>query len=182
MDNKVIQTQNSFLTKFNLKDIDNNDVYIKLIDNCIEDIKNKLDIKPEIKIYNKIVNQRRDVGFFSSKSIGYYYSGKLSKSKIMTNNLENLLNLINEMFNSKFNGILINRYNSGDDYISAHSDDEINLDKSGVVAISYGGERIFRIRDKYSKKIVQDIQLKDYDIIHMYGDFQKEFTHEIPST
>jgi len=86
------------------------------------------------------------------------------------------------MFGSNFNGILINRYSTGQEYIGQHSDDEKNLDKSGVIAISYRGERIFRIRDKVTKEIVQDIHLKNLDIIHMGGDFQKEFTHEVPPT
>ena len=152
------------------------------MDKCIEDIKNKLDIKPPIKIYDKIVNQKRDVGFFSNKSVGYYYSNQLAKSKPMTINLDLLIDLTNELFGSKFNGILINRYLDGSDCIGPHSDDEKNLDACGVVAISYGGERIFRIRNKKTKEIVLDIHMNNLDIIHMGGDFQKEFTHEIPST
>ena len=182
MNNKVIETNKSFLTKFNLSDIINCDITQELMNNCIDDIKDKLDIKPEIKIYDKIVNQRRDVGFFSDKSIGYHYSGMLAKSKPMTLNLDLLLELINDMFGSNFNGILINRYSSGEEYIGAHSDDEKYLDKSGVVAISCGGERIFRIRNKKTKEIYQDIPISNLDIIHMGGDFQKEFTHEIPPT
>lgn len=182
MDNKIIQTQNSFLIKFNLKDIDYCEIDEKLLSDCIEYIDGLLDIRPPIKLFNKIVNQRRDVGFFSSSSIGYYFSGQLSKSKPMNPSLNMLLEMINKMFGSEFNGILINRYNSGDEYICAHSDDEKNLDKSGVIAISYGGERIFRIRNKYTKKLFQDILIRNMDVIHMGGNFQKEFTHEIPQT
>jgi alkylated DNA repair dioxygenase AlkB len=182
MDNKIIQTPKSFLTKFNLQDIDNCEINEKLLADCIEYIDGLLDIKPPIKIFDKIVNQRRDVGFFSSTSIGYYYSGLLAKSKPMNPSLNMLLRAINKMFGSEFNGILINRYNSGDEYIGPHSDDEKNLDSTGVVAISCGGERIFRIRNKYTKKIFQDIPISNLDIIHMGGDFQKEFTHEIPTT
>ena len=182
MDNKIIQTNKSFLTKFNLSNIVGCEITQELMDGCVNDIKDELEIKPQIKIYDKIVNQPRDVGFFSDKSIGYYYSRQLAKSKPMTLNLDLLLELVNEMFGSKFNGILINRYSSGTEYISAHSDDEKNLDTTGVVAISYGGERIFRIRNKNTKEIIQDIPITNLDVIHMGGDFQKEFTHEIPST
>lgn len=182
MDNKIIQTSESFLTKFNLKDIDMCEITQELLDKCVDDIKDILNIKPPIKIYDKIVNQKRDVGFFSDKSIGYYYSNQLSKSNKMTLNLDLLLDLVNDIFGSEFNGILINRYTTGLEYIGPHSDDEKNLDKTGVVAISYGGERIFRIKNKQTKEIVQDIPIKNLDIIHMGGQFQKEFTHEIPST
>ena len=40
-------------------------------------------------------------------------------------------------------------------------------------------ERKFRIRDK-TNKIVQDIITKNNYLIQMTGNFQKEFTHEIP--
>ena len=56
----------------------------------------------------------------------------------------------------------------------------IRRDPIGVVAISYGSSRIFRIRDKKTKTIVNDFYTENNSILHMGGDFQKEFTHEIP--
>jgi alkylated DNA repair dioxygenase AlkB len=91
-----------------------------------------------------------------------------------------LLNTINEKFDSQFNGILVNRYKDGSENIGAHSDDEKNLDEIGVVCISYGAARTFRIRNKSTKEKVLDVLTEDNKIIHMGGDFQKEFTHEIP--
>lgn len=178
----IIQTDKSFLKKINLSELRECEMNQILLDNCVDDIKDKLELKPPIIVWNKTVNQQRDVGFFSNKSIGYHYSNQLSPSKPLTLNLELLLEHVNKMFNSNFNGILINRYTDGLNYIGPHSDDEKNLDASGVIAISYGGERIFRIRDKKTKQIFKDIQIKNLDIIHMGGDFQKEFTHEIPQT
>ena len=153
---------------------------IELLEKCVEDTENKLDINPEIKIFGKICHQRRCVGFFSNESIGYYYSNQLSKSKSMTESLEELLKMVNTIYNTNFNGILINKYQNGNDYISAHSDSEENCDVNGVVAISYGATRKFRIRDKNTKKIIQDFSLNHGDMLIMGGDFQKEFTHEIP--
>jgi hypothetical protein len=75
MDNKVIQTNKSFLTKFNLSDIVGCEITQEFMAKCVADIEDKLDIRPPVKIFDKIVNQRRDVGFFSDKSIGYQYSG-----------------------------------------------------------------------------------------------------------
>ena len=39
--------------------------------------------------------------------------------------------------------------------------------------------RTFRIRDKFTKHIVQDIKMLSGQLLHSGGDFQKEFTHEI---
>lgn len=151
-----------------------------LMDKCIETIKDKLLVNPKIKIFGKDAVQHRSIGFFSNTSIGYRYSNQLAASQKLDECMTKILDIINEKFDSNFNGILVNKYENGLDYIGAHSDDETNLDNSGVVAISYGEPRTFRIRVKDTKKIVLDFPTDSYSIIHMKGDFQKEFTHEIP--
>jgi alkylated DNA repair dioxygenase AlkB len=152
----------------------------QLMYDAVEESVPKLKVRPEIEIYGKICHQNRNVGFFSDESIGYKYSNQLAESIPLTPSLKILLNLVNEITESNFNGILVNFYTSGTDSIGAHSDDESGLGRNGVVAISMGSERKFRIRDKKTKKIVKDIDLESGSIIHMGGDFQKEFTHEIP--
>tara|TARA_B100000927_G_scaffold288832_1_gene284240 strand:- start:1665 stop:2246 length:582 start_codon:yes stop_codon:yes gene_type:complete len=171
----IIETPNS---KLILHQLDYN--INKLIEMSVLEVKTLLIVKPEIRIYGKIVHQQRNVGFFSNGSKGYYYSKKLMKSQKLTLNLEKLLEYINSKFNSKYNGILINYYEDGTQYISKHSDDEKNLDDSGVVSVSYGEIRKFRIRDKKTNKIIKDIPTEPDKIIQMTGNFQKEFTHEIP--
>ena len=116
---------------------------------------------------------------FSDDSIGYKYSGQLAKSQKLTPKLKKLINIINEKFKSDFNGILINKYENGEDYIGKHSDDENSLGSCGVISISYGATRKFRLRDKANNKKV-DLYLKNNEMIHMGGNFQQEFTHEIP--
>ena len=90
------------------------------------------------------------------------------------------MNFINKKFNSDFNGILINKYKDGNDYISDHSDNEKEISDKGVISISYGAVRKFRIRDKHSKKIIMDIPTESYQIMQMHGNFQNEFLHGIP--
>jgi len=77
---------------------------------------------------------------------------------------------------------LVNRYNDGNDYLGAHSDSKDGLDKGSIVAgISYGkGVRKFRIRNRKTKKIVIDYDHHAKTLIVMDGNFQNEFTHEIP--
>lgn len=161
---------------------------------------------PPIVIYGKKAYQHRDVGFFSNDSKGYYYSNQLMPSSPLTPLLEELLALINRKFvfpwnNRKYNGILINRYKDGTNYIGAHSDDEKSLGENGVIAISLGATRKFRIRNKQANQKyyeyykngyyqeftcgkknenIFDLPLENNSIIWMQGDFQKEFTHEIP--
>jgi alkylated DNA repair dioxygenase AlkB len=202
-----ILTEKSFLRVMRINDLD---LYVK---KAVKEIQGKLIEKPEIKICGKICHQQRNVGFFSNESEGYRYSGQIIGSQPLSKYLKKLLRKINQYFSANFNGILVNEYLDGDNYIGAHSDDEDGLDdttdenrmKIGIVAISYGATRTFRIRDKTTKKIVTDVPTnsgdshklydctgvllgearvltKFGDIIQMGGDFQNEFTHEIPPT
>ena len=173
----IIKTDKSYL---NLHSYADNYIVREIVDKCIEEVKDCLDIKPPIKFMGKIVYQQRDVGFFSNETEGYYYSGKLASSKPLKPNLVELLKIVNTLFGSSFNGILVNRYNDGTNYISDHSDNENTLDYIGVVAISYGAIRKFRIRNKITKEKVIDIPTTSYSLIQMGGNFQNEFLHGIP--
>lgn len=168
-----IKTDKSYFGKI---DADIDDLLLE----CIEEIKGKLDEKPPVIVFGKPAVQHRNIGFFSNESIGYHYAGQLAASKPMTNALIELLNLINIEFKTDFNGILINEYPDGEHYIGKHSDDESALSNAGVVCISYGASRKFRIRDKSTNQIVMDIPTTSKEIWVMGGDFQKEFTHEVP--
>ena len=153
---------------------------VTIIAGIVASVKEKLHVRPPIKVFNRECRQARDVGFYSDESEGYHYSRQMMPSEPLSENMRKLLQFINTTYNSNFNAILINRYNNGCENIGAHSDDESFLDKSGVVALSWGATRKFRIRDKKTKKIHTDIPLTHLSVVHMSGDFQKEFTHEIP--
>ena len=147
---------------------------------CLNEAIPLLDIRPAIVVYNKECRQNRNVGFFSDESKGYKYSNKLAASKPLTPSLKILLEQVNKVTKSNFNGILINQYEDGSQSIGKHSDDESGIGKNGVVAISSGSARKFRIRCKKTGKIVKDIIMDNLSVLQMGGDFQKEFTHEIP--
>lgn len=118
-----IRTDNSFLTSEPYEDEE-------LLNNCVKNIDEKLEKLP-ITIYGRKLYQPRLVGFFSDESTGYSYSNQVTYSKPLTKFLTILLLSINTKFNSKFNGILVNKYIDGNDYISAHSDDEKTISPIG---------------------------------------------------
>jgi alkylated DNA repair dioxygenase AlkB len=170
-----LQTEKSFLGHVKFEDE-------KLLEQCVNDIVGKLEIKPPVYIFGRICKQQRNIGFFSDVSIGYRYSGNISKSKPLTKSLKDLLCFVNTTLQADFNGILVNEYPDGNHYIGKHSDDEKALSKIGVVSISYGASRVFRIRDKTSGKIMLDIPTRSDELLIMGGDFQREFTHEVPKS
>tara|TARA_Y100000389_G_scaffold203906_1_gene254040 strand:+ start:4226 stop:4813 length:588 start_codon:yes stop_codon:yes gene_type:complete len=166
--------------KYKLSTYEIDSVLLDLIEKSINNISNKLIVNPKCYIYGKECSQHRSIGFFSDFSNGYSYSNQIMKSQPLTQHMKDILSIINNHFTSEFNGILINKYKDGSDYIGAHSDDESGLDKIGVIIFSYGANRKFRIRDKINKKIITDMITDNNKMIRMSGEFQKEFTHEIP--
>lgn len=156
---------------------DANKDILSLIEECVPKIDSVLDYHPQIIIYGKVAYQQRSVGFFSIEPKCFNYSHTKTQSKSMPECLCKLLHIINAKFKSDFDGILINKYISGEEYIGKHSDDNAG---SGVVVLSYGAVRKFRIRDKLTNKIVMDVKTYPDKMIQMAGNFQREFTHEIP--
>jgi alkylated DNA repair dioxygenase AlkB len=142
--------------------------------------------RPPLMLYGKEVHANRDIGFFSTDSAGYQYTGQISQSQGLTSELQYILDTVNRDFkiisgqDIAFNGILVNLYRNGEDYIGAHSDKEFSLLEGGYIfALSFGAERIFRIRSKTTKER-WDIITKSGQLLCMAGKFQAEFTHEIP--
>ena len=156
-----------------------------LIQHAVEEIKPLLEKKPRVFVYGQWRHQQRNVGFFSDESYGYFYSNQCARSQALTPALKTLLAAINDEYGAKFNGVLINHYENGTNKISAHADDEAALDANvGVVTLSWGAERTFRIRQKVPKKtgpVVSDANTKHCVALQMRGPrFQKDLTHEIP--
>lgn len=139
-----------------------------------------LEIQPEIVVYGRVCKQRRNVGFFSDVVHSYPYSHREAVAKPLTEELREVMKKVNEDFGYEFNAILVNQYLTGDYVIGAHFDDSRTLSANTVVGISFGATRTFRIRNKETKKIVYDHNWESGSLVAMSGDFQKEFTHEIP--
>lgn len=152
-----------------------------LLTQCVLDVQHQLITRPPIVVFGKKTQQPRDVAFFSDIVPKYEYSRESMPAQSLTTSLIMLLNSVNTMCNTSFNAILVNRYNDGDAYICAHSDNEKAICNQNVVSVSYGATRTFRIRDKSTKKRVLDVPLRSGEVCWMDGDFQQQYTHEIPT-
>ena len=136
--------------------------------------------KPKIKVFGKEARMRRNVGFFGDCA-GYKFSGQTMEAQPLTPEMKELLEMVNKLTGQKYNGMLFNLYEDGNDYISAHRDNEAELGEEGVVALSLGAGRKFRIRDYKTNEIVKDIVTGDCELMWMKGvDFHKKYTHGIP--
>lgn len=139
-----------------------------------------LDADPKFLLYGKTCTMHRCVGFFSDTHKGYAYSNDLRTAHPLTKELREVLDKVNATLKTKFNGLLINLYRDGNDFISPHSDKEVELSRDGtVVALSLGTSRIFRVRHKDGLDRY-DFQTNDGQLLIMGQGFQDHFTHEIP--
>ena len=162
---------------------------LNLSDNLVKTIQ-ELDLPRHhpIKVFNAICHPARDCQFFSDDAKHYSFARSKAEAKPLTSELLVLLNNVNTKFQDRYNGILVNRYTKLTDNINAHSDDERELGDSGVVAIVFGANRMFRIIRKYrgddgklKTKKELEISLPNGSLVWMEGDFQKEFKHEVPA-
>lgn len=72
---------------------------------------------------------------------------------------------------------MVNEYENGNSFIGRHRDSK-NHTENGVLIISYGVTRIFNVYDNKIKEI-KEIPLIQGQVLHMGGDFQKEFENEL---
>lgn len=86
-----------------------------------------LEVEPTLMMYGQASIMNRCVGFFSDVSIGYVYARQISKAQPLTGMLKDLIDAVNAALRTDYNGILVNRYRNGSDYMGAHADDESEL-------------------------------------------------------
>lgn len=133
--------------------------------------------------------QNRLLNFFSDESNGYQYSGQLAEATPLPPAMKDLLFKVNKFLKDKikdfqdFNGILVNKYETGEHYIGKHSDSTKGI-VGPIATLAIGHPRTFRIRSKKTGAILANVLSpaldKSYNLMVMQGEFQSEFTHEIP--
>ena len=86
-----------------------------------------------------------------------------------------------ESYGTTFNSVLLNKYKDGNNYIGWHSDQEKELGRDPVIAsVTFGCDRIFRMRRYDDKNDVHDISLSHGSLLVMSGETQHYWQHMIP--
>jgi alkylated DNA repair dioxygenase AlkB len=82
----------------------------------------------------------------------------------------------------KFNGVLLNNYQDGNDSVAWRSDKESILGKRQVIAsVSFGQVRSFDIRNKIDHKEHYSVRLEHGSFLLMKMGLQEAFEHRIPN-
>jgi alkylated DNA repair dioxygenase AlkB len=150
-----------------------------LLNQCVQEVADLLHHRPPVPPrYGKKANQNRDVGFFSDTVANYAYSGQSMPAQHLTPGLVQLLTAVSAQLGEGFNAVLVNRYNTGKDFISPHSDDEGLI--GSVASLSWGASRCLRFRGKVSKKLLHDTDLHAYSFLQMLPGCQEALTHDMP--
>jgi alkylated DNA repair dioxygenase AlkB len=180
-----------------------------LVAAAVEEVRDKLETRPVCNVFG-YKRQPRDLAFFgTSDTYGYFYSGTCAVTNPIGPKLRALLEFVNTDEELKraihlstarqhtdapfaFNGILVNRYNDGNNHVGRHSDSEAGLDPSaGVVIITYneGDARKLRFtvhpnapsNTQKFKHGREDVTLEHNGLLVMAGPaFQRSYKHELP--
>ena len=172
----LIKTETSFLRQI---DFSKNALIILL---ACDLIKSKFEENLKVKILGGKKYTQDKKTLFLSNSIGNYnIMGQRFESHPFQCGFETILKIINEYFDTNFNGIIIDRYENGNHYTEPYSDYESYLSKNDVLILTSGNgfNRKMRIRERKTNIIVKDILMETNNVIQMGGEFQNDYKYEI---
>lgn len=112
----------------------------------------------------------------------YSYSGIVHEWRDWTSELAEIRDKLEERLGIHFNGVLGNLYQNERDSISAHSDDETDLDSTASIAsVSLGAVRRFIVKHRTTKSR-HVVDLGHGSLIVMAGATQRVAQHEVPKS
>jgi len=137
----------------------------------------------EIRMAGRVVKTPR---WQQAYGVDYHYSGRVNKALPLPSMLEPILGWARETVENNLNGILLNWYDGSlGHYIGRHRDSIREMHKNApIVTISFGEERVFRLRpwpfQPGAKPI--DLPARHGDVLVMPWSTNRTFTHEVPGS
>lgn len=116
-----------------------------------------------------------------------YSSGVVLKAAPIPAYLQAIFDKIMEAGFGSYNAVLINRYRSGSDYISPHSDDDYRDAEPTIPSLTLGASRPFRLarikgKNKLDKSTTVEFLPGHGDLLVMRGRTNVEWQHWVPKT
>jgi alkylated DNA repair dioxygenase AlkB len=136
-----------------------------------------------IKLYGGPVALPRLTAWYGNEGTGYRYSGIDNVPLPWSTALLEVKRAIEPACGVSFNSVLLNRYRSGKDSVSWHSDDEPEFGNEPVIgSVSFGEARAFQFRHKAQKDLKAEVELTHGSLVVMRGATQHNWVHRIPKT
>lgn len=148
-----------------------------------QNLKENIDWKQEsMNMYGKQVDFPRLTAWYGDNDKPYSFSGITLQPKFWTKELLEIKDKIEPLSNIQFNSVLLNRYRSGNDSISWHTDAEKELGQNPVIAsVNFGATRKFQLRHIKTKEKIE-IDLTHGSLLIMRGELQHFWQHQVPKT
>ncbi len=135
-----------------------------------------------MNMYGKQVAFPRLTAWYGDNDKPYSFSGITLTPKIWTKELLEIKDKIEPFSKVQFNSVLLNRYRSGSDSISWHTDAEKELGQNPVIAsVNFGATRKFQLRHNETKEKIE-IELTHGSLLIMQGELQHYWQHQVPKT
>ena len=186
----IISSKPNNINKSGLTEIDNGeylffpDFFSKSeSDLYLHKMEENIDWKQEsMNMYGKQVNFPRLTAWYGDNDKPYSFSGITLEPKTWNSELMEIKQKIEPLSNVVFNTVLLNRYRSGNDSISWHTDAEKELGLNPVIAsVNFGATRKFQLRHIHTKEKLE-IELTHGSLLVMKGQLQHYWQHQVPKT
>ena len=112
--------------------------------------------------------------------VGYRYAGRDLLPQPWPDALHTVRARLQEAFRADWNGVLLNYYRNGRDYMGFHADNEPELGpRPQIVSLSLGAERRFVLQHRQSGQR-HTLWLTHGSLLYMYGRSQLDWRHALP--
>lgn len=137
----------------------------------------------DITIFGKTYKQPRLTALFANNSKPYSYSNITMQPTVLTQELQQIKQDIEQEVNHTFTSVLLNLYRNGNDSNGWHADNEAALGTNPVIAsLSFGETRPFHFKHRKIKSERHKINLNHGSLLLMKGDMQHHWLHQIAKT
>lgn len=135
-----------------------------------------------VKLYGKTITTARKYAWYGDKPYSYQYSGTRRIALPWLDVIKQIKDQVTELTGYQFNACLLNLYPSGNEGMSWHTDNEIELVKGAAIAsVSLGATRRFDFKHKSINQKVQ-VQLDHGSLLIMSGTTQQNWLHQLPKS
>lgn len=141
---------------------------------------NEVDWQYEYFAFGRHFDVPRLQAWYADPGVFYRYSDNLLESHAWIPLLSSIQQTVEAHTGQQFNSVLVTYYRNGNDYVTWHADDEVELGDAPVIAsLSFGASREFQYRHKQTGENHR-MTLHDGELLLMQPDFQREWEHAVP--